>query len=899
MAERPSGTVTFLFTDIEGSTRRWEADADAMRVGLASHDEVLRSAVEGQGGWLFKHTGDGVCAAFSSAPDAVAAAVDAQRRLTLPVRMGIVTGAAEVRDGDYFGPVLNRAARVMAAAHGGQIVLSAVTAGLADGADLVDLGVHRLRDLSGEEHLFQARADGLRSQFPALRTIDAVPGNLPIQTTSFVGRELEVKELAELMRAHRLVTLTGVGGVGKTRLAVQVAAGMTGEFPDGVWLVELAPVGDPAALPDAVATALGITPQAGRPVVDRIVEALAGRQLLVVLDNCEHLLDAAAELVEAVLARTASVKVLATSREGLRIGGEQLWVVPSLALDGPTSEAVTLFEERAVAVNARFSLDDLETAEAVALICRRLDGIPLAIELAAARMVSMSALDVQDRLGDRFQLLAGGRRGLERHQTLRQAVAWSFDLLDENETFVLNRCAVFAGGFSLAAAAQLCQPLDEYVVLDVLDSLVRKSLVTVEQVYGHARYGMYETIRQFAEEQLAVTDNMGELRDVHARHFAAQAVRYSVIWDGPRQREALDWVDVEFANLRAGFRWAADHHDLDAAATIAAHTPLISHLLQRYESIGWAIELLDTATGANLPQLARLYGAASLCFFLGQPDDSVRYAQAALALEADPRYDGFRPPLNKLLEAAGHCYAARIEQAIEICFEVADRPGPVDLFCLALLFWLLTAVGRDEEARTLAEETLTEESIAAARHRDANPHFLVGAFAYGYGRGYAQSDPPRALRAFRKALVYCQEHRLIYTEAQIAYSAAGVEASHGDPDRALDLFDLAIDGFHRSGDLGNLFPALGSLAVHFDRVEQPDLAARIYGASTHSAHIAAVPGLQEMVQHLRTVLGDPAFDQHVADGAAMETGDAVAYARQQIRLADPMRTSPTGSQPSL
>ncbi len=328
MAERPSGTVTFLFTDIEGSTRRWEADAEAMRVGLAAHDEVLRSAVEGRGGWLFKHTGDGVCAAFGSAPDAVAAAVDAQRRLGLPVRMGVVTGAAEVRDGDYFGPVLNRAARVMAAAHGGQIVLSGVTAGLAEQADLVDLGVHRLRDLSGAEHLFQVRADGLRSRFQPLRTIDAVPGNLPIETTSFVGRDLEVKQLVELMRAHRLVTLTGVGGVGKTRLAVQVAAGLSGEFPDGVWLVELAPLGDPTALPDAVATTLGITALAGRAVVDSIVEALVGRQLLVVLDNCEHVLDAAAGLVEAVLARTASVKVLATSREGLRVGAEQLWVGP-------------------------------------------------------------------------------------------------------------------------------------------------------------------------------------------------------------------------------------------------------------------------------------------------------------------------------------------------------------------------------------------------------------------------------------------------------------------------------------------------------------------------------------------------------------------------------------------
>ena len=294
----PSGTVTFLFTDIEGSTRRWEADPEAMRAALVLHDEVLRSAIEAHGGWLFKHTGDGVCAAFGSARAAIDAAVEAQQTLALPVRMGIATGEAERRGEDYFGPVLNRTARVMAAGHGGQILVAASTAAVVSGVDLIDRGEHRLRDLSGVEHLYQVRADGLRVEFAPLRTLDAVPGNLPVQTTSFVGREVAVKELAEQVRAHRLVTLTGVGGVGKTRLAIQVAAELTGEFPDGVWLVELAPVGDPAAVPDAVAAVLGVTPQAGLTVTDSITQALSGRRLLMVLDNCEHVLDAAADLVE-------------------------------------------------------------------------------------------------------------------------------------------------------------------------------------------------------------------------------------------------------------------------------------------------------------------------------------------------------------------------------------------------------------------------------------------------------------------------------------------------------------------------------------------------------------------------------------------------------------------------
>ena len=337
--------------------------------------------------------------------------------------MGVATGEVEQRGDYYFGPALNRAARVMAVGHGGQILLSSVAAGLVSGVDLVDLGEHRLRDLSGVEHLFQVRADGLATTFPPLTTVNAVPGNLPRQATSFVGRDVEVKELAELVRGHELVTLTGVGGVGKTRLAVQVAAELVPDFPDGVWLVELAPVGDPGAVPDVVASALGITVQAGMTVTASVAQALAGRRLLVVLDNCEHVLDAAADVVEAVMARTNTVKVVATSREGLRVGGEFLWPVPSLDVRaGAGSAAVGLFAERARAVKPGFGLDNDTDATAVTEICTRLDGIALAIELAAARMVSMSPTEVLARLTDRFRLLTGSRRGLERHQTLRHAV---------------------------------------------------------------------------------------------------------------------------------------------------------------------------------------------------------------------------------------------------------------------------------------------------------------------------------------------------------------------------------------------------------------------------------------------------------------------------------------------
>ena len=874
---RPTGIVTFLFTDIEGSTGRWEEQTEEMRAALARHDETLRIAVEAHGGWLFKHTGDGVLAAFSSPHAAIQAAIEAQRALELPVRMGIATGEAELRGDDYFGPTLNRAARIMAAGHGGQVLLANSTAGIVTGVDLLDLGERRLRDLSGAQRIFQVRAEGLRAQFPALRTVDTVPGNLPAQQTSFVGREGEVTELAELVRAHRLVTLTGVGGVGKTRLAAHVAAELVPDFPDGVWLVELAPVGDPAAVPDAVATALGVTPQAGLTVSASIAQALAGRRLLVVLDNCEHVLDAAADLVEAILARSATTKVIATSREGLRLGAEHLWAVPSLALGGGvTSAAVELFVERARAVVAAFGLKDEADVTAVTEICRRLDGIPLAIELAAARMVSMSVQDVRDRLGDRFRLLAGGRRGLERHQTLRHAVQWSYELLTDDERVVLNRCSVFAGGFDLASATHLCDGFDEYAVLDLLDALVRKSLVTVERAAGHARYGMLETIRQFAEDHLAETGTIGEVRDRHARYFADQAVAYWETWDGPGYGEAVAWVDAELANLRAGLRWAAGG-DLATAVAIAAHTTIMAFPLQLFEPVGWAVELLPSATVAHVRQLPRLYTAASLCSFTGRIDEAVRYAETALALEIDSRYDPFDPGWSRHWGAVALTFAGRTERSVEIFAALAEQPGLAHISGLCGLTYALPAVERAGEAMAIADETL-----AAARARGSP--FWIAVALWGHGRAFAEADPVRALAACRQGLAYARENRLPFYEAVIAQDAAGLEAVYGEFQQGLELFGTTIDSFHQAGNV-MLEGVLASLAGFFDRFERPEVAATLFGTGTHYDSTSWVVGVAGVLEHARTALGASRFDECVATGAAMELGDAVRYAHQQIQLA--------------
>src|SRR5271154_3102603 len=602
-----------------------------MRKALAAHDELLRTAIDAHGGWLFKHTGDGVCAAFASPISAVDAAVAAQRALELPVRMGLATGEAELRGADYFGAVLNRAARVMAAGHGGQILVGESTAVLVSGVDLIDLGPRRLRDLPTPIQVFQVQAGGLRTDFPPLRALDVSPGNLRAATTSFIGRESEVAELHAAVKAHRLVTLTGVGGVGKTRLALEVAARLADEFPDGVWFFELAAVTAPAAVPDAVAAVLGITQQPGKTVTESVASALEGRVRLLVFDNCEHVVDSVADLVEAILAASATVTILATSREGVGVSDEQLWRVPSLDVNsGTESAAVNLFLDRAHSVVSDFSLAQPGETDAVVEICRRLDGIPLAIELAASRMASMTAGEVRDRLDQRFRLLVGSRRGLSRHHTLRHAVAWSYDLLDDTEKALLDRCSVFAGGFDLHSACAVAgsDDTDDFAALDLLDALVRKSLLVANRSSGRTRFSMLETIRQFAEEQLVAHGEASEIRAAHSRYFAGREADIMALWDSPHQREAYDWVTVELANLRSACRWATDQSDLDVAATIATWAAWLGFWMHNYEPIAWTEELIEPARTADHPTLAFLYAMASSCWWPGRIETAVGYSDA-------------------------------------------------------------------------------------------------------------------------------------------------------------------------------------------------------------------------------------------------------------------------------
>ena len=539
-AQPPSGTVTFLLTDLEGSTRMWEQDPDAMKAAMVRHDEILEKAIAANQGYVFSRMGDGMAAAFATAGDAVTSAITIKQALAeenwrtadpLKARIGLHTAEAViVDDTGYASLPINRCSRLMSAAHGGQIVLSGTTQALVgdqlpDGLALLDLGEHRLRDLGSPTRIFQAVLEDQDEEFPPLRSLDSFPGNLPAQVSSFIGRQAEVARVTAALGDSRVVTLTGVGGVGKTRLAIQVAADLLPRYREGVWLVELAPVTEQAGVAEAVAQIFHPTNRSGQSLEDSLVEILSRKQLLLVLDNCEHVLGSVARLVSRIEQSCPGVVVLATSREGMAIDGEQLIALPPLAAGEPGddidslvhTDAVNLFVERARRVKADFALTD-SNARAVVEICQRLDGVPLAIELAAARVIALSPADLLSRLDRRFELLAGGRRGaVGRHATLRAAIDWSYDLLDPAEQRLLARLSVFSGGCTLEAIEEVCSgdPVDRSAALDLVTSLVSRSLVIVEDHATGTRYRLLETIRQYSEERLS---DYGETKAVRSRH---------------------------------------------------------------------------------------------------------------------------------------------------------------------------------------------------------------------------------------------------------------------------------------------------------------------------------------------------------------------------------------------
>lgn len=600
----PTGTVTFAFTDIEGSTKRWEREPVAMQAALLRHDELMRSSIAQHGGAVFKTIGDAFCAAFSKPVDAVAAALEVQRRLAaeeffavgaLRVRVALHTGTADERDGDYFGPTVNRVARLLAIGHGGQVLVSGTTRGLIDGAlppgaTLRDLGEHRLKDLAHPEHVYQLEAPGLEKQFPQLQSLETLLNNLPLQISNLLARDDLVEAIAALVGRQRAVTLVGPGGIGKTRVALKVAAHLTDGSLGGVWFVELASLSDPALVAGEISSVLQIRDAGDRPIRETLLNFMKKRHLLLVLDNCEHLAAEVASIVSAILRSAPHVHVLATSREPLNVGGETAYRIPPLPVPPAGGErnagaamqygSVMLFVERARAANPNFALTD-ENAQVVGEICRRLDGIALAIELAAARVRALSIQNLAQRLDERFRILTGGdRNALPRQQTMRALLDWSYDLLSPTEQTLFCRLGIFAGGWTLEAAEAVCSgngagraaALEVGDVLDALSSLVDKSLA-IADLEGAPRYHMLETMREYAIEKIEESGERAALSERRARWLTTFLVRTHDAFREKRLERWLSEIEPETENVREALHWAfGSDGDVELGSRIVSAT---------------------------------------------------------------------------------------------------------------------------------------------------------------------------------------------------------------------------------------------------------------------------------------------------------------------------------------
>jgi predicted ATPase/class 3 adenylate cyclase len=649
---RTGDIVVFLFTDIEAGTRRREEVQEAMATDLARHDAMLLGAVEAHGGEVFSHTDDRFCIAFPTVPAALETAVTVQRGLLqttwvspapLRVRMAVHAGAAERRAGNWFGPTLTRTARLLGTASGGQVVCSHVAAelgqdDLAAGTGLIDLGEHQLADLARPERVYQVTHPSLPSDFPPLRSLDARRHNLPVALTSFVGRERELGEVVSLLTTSRLLTLAGTGGTGKTRLALQAAAGALGRFPDGVWFVEFAPVRNPDVVATEVVTALGLLPssldQPDESLEWRLCNHLEGRRLLLILDNCEHVVEAAARLAQSVLTRCPDVTVLATSREVLGVPGEVVWKVPPLSMPPDKaasveelagSDAVTLFCERARVAQPGFGLSDANAA-AVGRICRRLDGIPLGLELAAGKIRVLGAHQVAERLDDRFRLLTGGSRtAVPCHKTLRAAMDWSYTLLPTPEQVVLRRLSVFHGTFTLAAVEAVVGTVPpeptagaSFEVLDLLTRLVDKSMVSVSSEEPEVRFGLLETVREYARQKLAEAGEVDDLRTRHRDFFLSLADSWAAksnYWNWWRW---LRRISADHDNFAAALEWSSARGDDDALLRLAA-----AHWPYWYwgEALGWRQWLVQAINRCDTPSTARVEALIALASLLMRSGD--------------------------------------------------------------------------------------------------------------------------------------------------------------------------------------------------------------------------------------------------------------------------------------
>ncbi len=841
MADLPRGTVTFLFTDIEGSTALLQYLGDRRYAEvLDAHHQLLRAAFVAEGGRELDTQGDAFLIVFRRALDAVRAAATAQRAIAahpwpeggpVQVRMGLHTGEPTVAATGYVGLDVHRAARMMSAGYGGQVLLTQATGDLIkhdlqEPLTLRDLGEHRLKDLARPERIFQLVIPDLPSHFPTLKTLDVISNNLPIQLTSFIGRERQIEEVKSLLSRTRLVTLMGAGGAGKTRLAIQAAADLIEQFPKGVWLVELAPISDPALVVQVVASTFEVREVAGRSLLDMLVDYLQPKSLLLVLDNCEHLVAASAHLASALLRACPNVKILATSREALGITGEATYRVPSLSRPDPRRlqsleeltqfESVRLFVERGIHSQPRFALTEAN-AKAVAHICDRLDGIPLAIELAAARVKVLTADQIAARLDDRFRLLTGGSRtGLPHHQTLRAAMDWSHDLLSEGERTLLRRLSVFAGGFNLEAVEAVCtgDGVDVVSVLDLVANLVDKSLVVAEGLNGETRYRLLEMIRQYGLERLQASGEVAAARGRHLDWYLGLAERAEPELHGPDQVGWLDRLEMEHDNLRAALEWTKTEErgaetGLRLAGALHQFWAMRGYLSEGREWLEGVVARSNSTS--TVARTKAVYGAGVLAFDQGDYGRAQALCEESLSLY---RELGDKLGIALSLNALGILARNRgdygraislLDESLTLCRELGHKWAIGET--LNILGLTVRRQGDFSRAKALSEESLALFRKIGDKWGLAKSLGQLGVVA----RYQGEYERARALHEESLALRRELGHKLDLPSALI--SLGMVALAQADWERAKPLFEESLALCRDVGDKLGIAASLGNLGI--------------------------------------------------------------------------------------
>jgi predicted ATPase/Tfp pilus assembly protein PilF len=896
----------------------WEHDPPAMQSALARHDELLKSSIEEHGGYVFKTVGDAFCCAFPTASDALKAALESQRRLLssgweqsgpFRVRMALHTGAAEERDGDYFGPPVNRVARLLSSAYGGQVLLSLpaqelVRDQLPTGTTLRDLGEHRLKDLFRPERVFQLVSPDLRSEFPPLRTLDAYRNNLPLQPTPLIGREKEVSEVCDLLRgeATRLLTLTGPGGIGKTRLALQAAADLLEDFPDGTYFVSLATLTEAQLLLPAVAETLGVKETVEQPLGESLKDYLSERRLLFVLDNFEQVLEAAPAVTE-LLGEAPELKVLSTSRAPLSLYGEHVFPVPALALPDLKSppplerltqyEAVSLFVERARTLKPDFSITN-ESAPAVAEICVRLDGLPLAIELAAARIKMLPPKAMLKRLSSRLKLLTGGARDLpERQRTLRATIEWSYALLDESEQVLFGRLAVFSGGRTLEAIEAICDaegdlPIDAF---EGVSSLLDKSLLRQEEgPNGEPRFVMLETVHEFAREKLEQSGEAEEIKRVHAQYFLALAEEASPELRGANQVQWIERLEAEHDNMRAALSWALDRNEVELALRLGGALSFY-WLGWGYYSEGrrWLQEAL-TIDGRVSPEVRAmaLAGVGWLALQQGDYDRAQEACEEGLELLAHETREASEAKLNLLAcsgwmawEREEHDKAKQLfEEGLALSREINDTWWLASsLLNLALVY----QSQRDFERAT----ELLEESMDLNREQ-GDKHSLAHCLNNLAMMVYSQGDPGRAAQLAEEAIALFRELGNRGDVSMGLCNLGWIALLQDDLGKAADLYRESLSLSWDTGMNPLVQSALEGFACVAGAEGEAERAARLWGAAQVLLEAKDIPRDPDFlaeadarISAVRLGMGEEAWEQAWRRGRVMTLDEAVSYALEE------------------